>query len=99
MGDPHSPSIESKIESADQHTCNHQRDRGDVGIHEFIQVVEQKSTMVWFNSGFAFQPVLQQSQRTRPREQLGKDSPNKGTDMQPAENRARMSEQGTKDHP
>ena len=77
MGNPHSPSIESKIESADEQTCNHQSGRGDVGIHEFIQVVEQKSAVVWLNSGFGFQPVLQQSQRTRPREQFVKDSPNK----------------------
>jgi len=55
MGDPHSPSIESKIESADEQTCNHQSGRGDVGIHEFIQVVEQKSAVVWLNSGFGFQ--------------------------------------------
>ncbi len=69
------------------------------GYTNFIQVVEQKSAMVWLNSGFGFQPVLQHSQRTRPREQFGKDSPNKGNDMQPAENWARTNEQGTEDHP
>jgi len=57
MGDPHSPSIESKIESADEQTCNHQSGRGDVGIHEFIQVVEQKSAVVWLNSASSSSPT------------------------------------------
>jgi len=39
--------------------------------------MEQEPTLVWLNSGFAFKPVLQQSQRTRPRKQFRKDSPNK----------------------
>jgi hypothetical protein len=39
--------------------------------------MEQKAAMIWLDSGFSFEPVLQQCQRAGPREQLCEDSPNK----------------------
>src|ERR1039458_5817342 len=61
--------------------------------------MEQEPTLVRLDSGLAFEPVLQQRQRTRPREQFRKDSPDKRTDMQPAKNRARARQQSSEDHP
>jgi hypothetical protein len=85
------PAIERKIQSADDCASNRQNSCGDVRIDELIQVMEQEPTMVWLDSGVAFEPVLQHRQRTRPRKQLRKNPPDKRNDMQPAENRARAS--------
>ena len=55
--------------------------------------------MVRLDSSLGFKPVLYHSQRTRPRKQFRKDSPDKRSDMQPAKNRARACQQRTEDHP
>jgi len=57
-GDPHLPSIERKIQNADEYACRRQNGCGDVGIDQLVQVVEQKPTLVRLDSGFAFEPVL-----------------------------------------
>jgi hypothetical protein len=61
--------------------------------------MEQKSAVVWLDSSFGFKPVLEQSQVTRPRQQLGENSPNQRNHMEPAKNRAGSCEQGAEDHP
>ena len=61
--------------------------------------MEQEPALLRLNSGVAFEPVLQQSQRTRPRKQFRKDSPHKRSDMQPAKNRARACQQGAENDP
>ena len=61
--------------------------------------MEQEPTLVWLDSGFAFEPVLQDGQRTRPRKQLRKNPPDKRSDMQPAENRTCARQQCTEDYP
>ena len=88
-GDPHLPSIERKIQNADEYACNRQNGCGDVGIDQLVQIMKQKPILIWIDSGLGFEPVLQQTQGARPREQFRKDSPNKRSDMQPAKNRAR----------
>src|SRR5436189_4386819 len=61
--------------------------------------MEQEPILVRLDSSFGFKPVLQQSQRTRPRKQFRKDSPDKRPDMQPAKNRVRARQQSTEDYP
>ena len=98
-GDPDLPAIERKIQSADDHPRNRQNGWGDVRIDQLIQIMEQEPTLVWLDSSFGFEPVLQHGQRTRPRKQLREDPPDKRSDMQPPENRARACQQGTGDYP
>lgn len=99
VSDPHLASIERKVQKADKYACNRQDSCRDLGIDEYIQVMEQKPTPVWLDSGFGFQPVLEQSQGTRPGQQFRKHSPNKRSDMQPAKDRARTCQNGAEDNP
>ena len=85
---PNLPAIEGKIQNADDHPCNREDGCRDIRIDQLIQVVEQKPTLVRLNASLAFEKVLQQRQRTRPRKQFRKDSPDKRNNMQPAKNRS-----------
>lgn len=97
--DPHLPDIKPKVQSAGDHPYNRQDVCRNVRIDQPIQVMEQEPILVRLDTGPAFEPVLQQRQRTRPRKQFRKDSPDKRPDMQPAKNRARACQQSTEDHP
>ena len=44
--DPHLSAIERKIQEANEYPCNRQHSGGDVGIDQFVQVMEQKATLV-----------------------------------------------------
>ena len=57
---PHQPSIEQKIQNADEYARNRQDSCGKVGIDQLVQIVRQKPARVWLDSGFAFEPVLEQ---------------------------------------
>lgn len=59
--DPHPPSVECKIQNADDYARNRQNGCGEVGIDQLVQVVEQKPALVWLDTGFAFEPILEQS--------------------------------------
>jgi hypothetical protein len=59
--DPHPPSVECKIQNADDYARNRQNGGGEVGIDQLVQAVEQKPTLVWLDTGFAFEPILEQS--------------------------------------
>jgi hypothetical protein len=61
--------------------------------------MEQESALVRLHSGLVLEPVLEQSQRTRPRKQLRENSPDEGDNMQPAKKRTRSCEQSTEDYP
>jgi hypothetical protein len=61
--------------------------------------VEQEPALVRLDSGAAFDPVLQQRQRTRPRKQFRKDSPEKRSDVQPPENRVGARQPSADNHP
>jgi hypothetical protein len=61
--------------------------------------MEQEPTLGGLDSGFGFKPVLEKSQRTRPRKQFRKEAPDKRTDMQPPKNLARARQQCTEDYP
>ncbi len=97
--DPDLPTIEGKVQSADDYACNRQNSCRDVRIDQLIQVMEQEPTLVWLDSGFAFEPVLQNRQRTRPRKQFRENSRDKRSEMQPAENRTPTSQQSAKGYP
>ena len=56
--DPHLPSVECKIENADENACNRQNGRGDVGIDKLVQVMKQKPALVRLDAGLGFKPVL-----------------------------------------
>jgi len=56
--DPYLPAIECKIQSADRHASDSEKSGRDVGIYQLVEVVEQKSALVWFDARFGFQPVL-----------------------------------------
>ena len=73
--DPYLSSVKRKICEANDHPGHGEHFVGNVGIHELIQIVEQESTLVWLDSGAAFEPIFQESQWTRPRKRFGKDSP------------------------
>ncbi len=96
---PDQTSVQRKIENADDYSRNGQNGCGDVGIDELVHIVEQKSSLVRLDASLSFEPVLEHSQRTRPRKQFRKNSPQKGNDMQPAKGRARTSQQSSEDHP
>ena len=71
----------------------------DVGIDQFVQVMEQKPALIWLDSGLGFQPALDQGQGTRPGEQFREESPNKRSDVQPAKQWARTCQNGAEDDP
>ena len=52
--DPYLSAIECEIQGADQYAGNREKSGRDVGIYQFVEVVEQKSALVWFDAGFAF---------------------------------------------
>lgn len=86
--DPHLPPVKCKIENADKHAGNRQNGYRDVGIDKLVEVMEQKASLVRLDPCLGFEPVLKQSQRTRPQKQFRKDSPDERSDMQLAKNRA-----------
>ena len=55
--DPHLPSVQRKIENADEDASNRQNGGGDVGIDKLIQIMEQKPALV----GLRRQPWLRAS--------------------------------------
>jgi hypothetical protein len=82
--DPNLSSVEHQICDAYDYPGDGEHVGGNVGIHKLIQIVEQESALVRLDTSAAFQPIFQQRQWTRPRKQFGKDSPDKGCDVQPA---------------
>lgn len=86
--DPNLPAIEGEIQSADDYPYNREDDCGDVRINQLVQEMEQEPILVRLASGLGFKPVLQHSQRTRPRKQLRKYPPDERSHMQPAKNRS-----------
>ena len=86
--DPNFPAIEGKIQSADDHPCNREDGCRDIRIDQLVQVMEKEPTLVRLDSGLGFKPVLQHGQRTRPRKQFRKYSPDERSDVQPAKNRS-----------
>jgi len=91
--------IKPKIQKANRHSRNRQNSRRDVGIDQFIQIMEQKTASVRHDSGFNFAPVLQQSQRARPRQQFRENPPKERRDVQPAKHRTSSCEQSSEDYP
>lgn len=79
--DPHPPPIERKIQKANEHVCDCQNGCRDVGIDQPVQIVKQEPTLIGLDSGFPFEPVLEQSQGTWPRKQFSEDSPDERHDM------------------
>ena len=96
---PHLPSVECKIEKADENACNRQNRCGDIGIDKLIQVMEQKPALVRLDASLGFKPVLEHGQRAGPGEEFGEDSPDKRDDMKPAKDRTRPRQQGAENHP
>lgn len=60
-GEPHSPSIEGKIQKAKEYSCDSQNGCRDVGINQRDQVMEQKPALVWLDASLGFAPVLEHS--------------------------------------
>ena len=73
--------IERQICEADNYRHSGEGVGGDIGINKLVQIVKQKSALVRLDAGAALEPVLQQSQWTRPRENFCKDSPEKRSDV------------------
>jgi hypothetical protein len=88
-----------RLRTQNEYAGNRQDSWRDVGIDQFVQVMEQKPAVVRLDSRLGFQPVLEQSQRTRPGEHFGEDPPNKRSDVQPAKQRARTYQYGTEGDP
>ena len=59
--DPRLPSVERKIEKADEYACKRQNRCGNVGIDKLIHIVEQKPALVWLHASLGFEPVLKHS--------------------------------------
>lgn len=97
--DPYLPPVECKIEKADKYTNDRQNHCRYVRIDELVQVVEQKAALVRRDARRGFEPVLKHSQRTRPRKQFRKNSPEQRSDMQPAKNGAGTCQQSSEDDP
>ena len=97
--DPHLASMESQICDADDYRGDGEHVGGNIGINKLVQIVKQEPALVRLDTSAAFEPIFQQSQWTRPWKQFRKDSPDKRSDMQPAENRARARQQSTENHP
>ena len=96
---PRLPAVECKVQGADQHASHGENGCRDVGIYKFVEVVEKKTTLIWFDAGFGFQPVFQNGKRTWPKEEFGEDTPDQGNDVEAAKERARTCHKGTEDHP
>jgi hypothetical protein len=96
---PYLPSMKSQIQQADGYRYSGENIGGDIGIYKAVQIVEQEPALVRLDSGAAFDPVLQQRQRTRPRKQFRKDSPEKRSDVQPPENRVGARQPSAENHP
>src|SRR6266542_1941880 len=61
--------------------------------------MEQEPALIRLDSGSAFEPVFQPSQRTWPEKKFRKNSPDQRGDMQPAENWAGPRQERAEDHP
>ncbi len=61
MRDPLPPPVERKIQNADKYSCNGQKSSRDIGIDEFVQVMEKEPALIGLDAGVGFKPVLQQS--------------------------------------
>lgn len=93
------PSVECQIENAHEQAGSHQKGCRDVGINKLVQVMKEKAALIRLDAGLTFEPVLKNGQRTGPRKQFGKNSPNQGCDVQPAKYRARTRQKSTEDYP
>lgn len=96
---PDLPGIERKIQATEDDGRNCQHGGGNVRINQPVQIMEQEATVLRLDAGLALEPILEQSQRTRPRKQFHKDSPDQGSDMQPAQDPVRACQQGTENDP
>ena len=56
--DPDSPTIERKIQNADDDSCNRQNGCRNIRIDQLVQVMEQEPILIWLDSGLAFEPIL-----------------------------------------
>ena len=79
--DPHPPSVECQIEKANEQACSRQNRYGDVGINKFVQVMEQKASLIRLDASPGFEPVLKQGQGAWPRKQFRKNSPAQRSDV------------------
>ena len=96
---PHESSVERQIHNADNDGRKRKNARRNVRIDELIQIMQQESALVRLDSGPLFQPIFQQGQRTRPRQNLRKDPPDKRSNVQSPEKRARARQKSAKDNP
>src|SRR5438445_10021238 len=69
------PTIERKVQSADDHPRHRKHGCRHIRIDQAVEVMEQKPALVWFDSRLRFKPILQHSQRTGPRKQFRKNAP------------------------
>src|SRR5260370_40672985 len=99
LADPHLSSVKRQVCDANDYPGDGEQVGGNVGIHKLVHITEQESALARLDSCAAFEPIFQQSQRTRPRKHFGKDSPQKRSDMQPAKERARPRQKGAENHP
>lgn len=58
LADPDLPSVDCKIKEADEYAGSRQNSCGDVGINQFVQVMEEKAALVRVDAGPCFEPVL-----------------------------------------
>ncbi len=97
--DPHLSTIEGEICDTDDYPGDREQVGGNIGINQLVQIVKQEFALVWLDTGAAFEPIFQQSQWTRPGKNFCKDSPEKRSDVKPAEERAGARQQSTENHP
>src|SRR5262249_31306089 len=59
--DPHLPSVECKIENANEYARKGQNRCRDAGIDQLVQIMEQKPALVRLDASLGFGPVLKHS--------------------------------------
>jgi hypothetical protein len=73
--EPRLSPVKGQVDAADDHSRHRQSRIGNVRVDQLVQVMQQEPALVGLDASLAFQPVLQESQRTGPRKEFDQECP------------------------
>ena len=80
----HAPHVEVQVESAYNDGRRYQQPLGHIRVHHCFQVVNQERLPVRRDARLGFEPLFEQSQRTRPGCNLNEDAIDQRAEVEPA---------------
>ena len=93
------PDIDRSIGRDYQECCQSQQVRRNIGIDQFVQVMQHKTARVGRCSPSHLQPVFRYRQRTRPWADLNHYAPREQADVQPSQQRTASGPGGPENNP